>query len=58
MALQAVYDTLEEIPEEYYRDLYEEKAGKHELTGVSGFKSQADIDRLQSALVFKGAKRS
>jgi len=49
MPLQAVHETLDDIPEQY-RDLYTEKNGKHELTGIVGVKTQADIDRLQTAL--------
>lgn len=49
MAIKLVYDTQDDIPEQY-RDLYTERDGKFHLTGVEGMKSQADIDRLQSAL--------
>jgi hypothetical protein len=48
--LKTIYDTQEEIPEGY-ADLYTEKNGKWELTGVTGVKTQADIDRVQGALV-------
>ena len=47
--LELVYDTIETVPENY-RDLYTERDGKFHLTGVKGMKSQADIDRLQTAL--------
>jgi hypothetical protein len=50
MRLKTIYDTLEEIPEGY-ADLYTERNGRFELTGVEGVKTQADIDRVQSALV-------
>ena len=50
MALQAMYDTQEEIPEAF-RELFTEKGEKWELTGVTGIKTQGDIDRLQTALV-------
>ena len=50
MPLQAVHDKLEEIPEQY-RDLYTEKNNKYELTGITGVKTQADIDRIQLGLV-------
>lgn len=49
MALQAIHDKIDDIPEPY-RDLYTEKAGKFELTGISGIKTQADFDRLNGAL--------
>lgn len=49
MALKAVVDKIDDIPEQY-RDLYSERNGKWELTGVEGVKTQADIDRLSSAL--------
>ncbi len=49
MALKLTHDTEEEIPETY-RDLYTEQGGKWVLTGVEGMKTQADIDRIQSAL--------
>lgn len=49
MALQAVMDKLDDIPEQY-RDLYTEKNGKFELTGVVGIKTVADVQRLQTAL--------
>jgi len=50
MRLKTIYDTAEEIPEGY-SDLYTERNGRWELTGVEGVKTQADIDRVQSALV-------
>lgn len=50
MALQAIHDNVDDIPEQY-RDLYSERDGKWELTGVTGVKTQADIDRLQNSLV-------
>jgi hypothetical protein len=48
--LKTIYDTKDEIPVGY-EDLYTEKNGKWELTGVIGVKTQADIDRVQGALV-------
>lgn len=48
--LQTVYATREEIPEGY-EALYTERNGQWELTGVKGVKTQADIDRIQTALV-------
>jgi hypothetical protein len=49
MALDAIYDTEDKIPEAF-RELYTEKNGKFELTGINGVKTQADIDRLQTSL--------
>lgn len=49
MAIKTQYDTIDEIPEQY-RDLYKEVDGKYVLTEVIGIKTQADVDRLQSAL--------
>lgn len=47
--LQVTHDKLEDVPEQY-RDLYSEQDGKFTLTGIQGLKTQADIDRQQSAL--------
>ena len=44
-----LHATQEEIPEAF-RELYTEKGGKWELTGISGVKTQADIDRMQTGL--------
>lgn len=49
MTLKAVLDTLEGI-EEHFHPLYTERNGKFELTGIEGVKTQADVDRLQTAL--------
>lgn len=49
LTLQAIYDSIDDIPENF-RELYSEKNGKHELTGITGIKTQADIERLQTAL--------
>ena len=49
MALFAVHAKKEDIPEQY-QDLYTEKDGQYELTGVEGIKTQADVDRLSEAL--------
>jgi hypothetical protein len=49
MALNATYDNQDDIPEQY-RDLYTERDGKWELTGITGFKTQADIDRINEGL--------
>lgn len=47
--LKHQYDKLEEIPETF-RELYTEKNGKWELTGVSGVRTQADVDRVTASL--------
>lgn len=47
--LKTVYETQEEIPEGY-GDLYAEKNGKFELTGIEGVKTPADVERINSAL--------
>jgi len=49
MVLKALYEGVDEIPEAF-RELYTERGGKYELTGVEGMKTQADVDRLQTAL--------
>lgn len=49
MSLQAIHDKIEEIPEQF-RELYTEKNGKFELTGISGVKTTADVTRVQTAL--------
>jgi hypothetical protein len=49
MKLKTIYETAEEIPAGY-EDLYTERNGKFELTAVEGVKTQADVDRVQSAL--------
>ena len=49
MKLKLVVEKLDEIDSKYH-DLYTEKDGKYEFTGVEGIKTQADIDRLQTAL--------
>ena len=41
MPLKVIHDTLEDIPEAY-RELYSEKNGKWELTGIVGLVTQAD----------------
>lgn len=47
--LKTIYEKADEIPEGY-ADLYVERNGKMELTGIDGVKTQADIDRVQGAL--------
>lgn len=49
MGLKAILDNLDDVPE-HFHELYTEKNGKYEFTGVEGMKTQADVDRLQSAL--------
>lgn len=49
MKLKTIYDSADQIPEGY-ADLYTERNGKFELTGIEGVKTQADVDRVQSAL--------
>lgn len=47
--LKHQYEKQDEIPEAF-RELYAEKAGRWELTGVAGIKTQADVDRISAAL--------
>lgn len=47
--LKTMYEKAEEIPEGY-GELYAEKNGKFELTGIEGVKTQGDVDRLDQAL--------
>lgn len=49
MAIKAIVDKLEDVPEQY-RDLYTERNGKFEVTGVEGFRTEADVTRLSVAL--------
>lgn len=49
-SIELSYDAQEDIPAGK-EDLYTEKDGKFVLTGVKGMKTQADIDRLNTALV-------
>lgn len=49
MGLKAILDTLDDVPE-HFHELYTEKNGKYELTGIEGIKTEADVTRLQSAL--------
>ncbi len=48
-SIKLSYDSADDIPEGY-ADLYTEKDGKHELTGVTGMKSVADFSRLNTSL--------
>lgn len=47
--LKAVYKTKDDIPAGY-EDLYTEKNGQWELTGIEGIKTQADVSRVQDSL--------
>ena len=49
MTLKDIHESLDEIPEQY-RDLYAEKGGKYELTGIAGVKTSADVARVNTAL--------
>ena len=49
MALKAIYERAEEIPEAY-RALFTERDGRYELTGVAGMKTEADVARLRKSL--------
>ncbi len=53
MPLNAIYDdkeTFEEGVVESFREMYTEKDGKFEFTGVIGLKTQADMDRVQEGI--------
>ncbi len=51
MALEAIVKSLDDIPEGLtVRELFSERNGQFELTGVSGVKTQADIDRMNVGL--------
>lgn len=47
--LEITYDSIDLVPEAF-RSLYQEKDGKAVLTGISGIKTQADINNVQEAL--------
>lgn len=47
--LKAIYDKAEDIPEGFV-DLYAERNGKFELTGIEGIQTQANVSRLEEAL--------
>lgn len=49
MGLEAIHKDINDIPEQY-RDLYSERNGQFELTGVVGIKTQADVDKLNVAI--------
>lgn len=47
--LKALYEKKEDVPEQFL-ELYTERNGKFELSGIEGVKTQADVDRVQEAL--------
>lgn len=47
--LKAIVETLDDVPQQFH-ELYAEKNGKFEITGIEGIKTTADVERLQSAL--------
>lgn len=47
--LKTIYDTAEEVPAGF-EDLYTERNGKLELTGIIGVKTEADVARVNEAL--------
>lgn len=47
--LNAIEDNLDKV-DPVYHSLYTERNGKFELTGITGMRTQGDIDRLQTAL--------
>ncbi len=50
MPLQAIHATIDEIPETY-RELYTERGGRFELSGIQGVKTEADVTRVHDSLV-------
>lgn len=49
MVLKDTHDKLDEIPEQF-QELYTDKGGKFELTGIQGVKTQGDVDRVTESL--------
>lgn len=49
MTLKAVLENLDDVPD-HFHSLYTERNGKYELTGIEGVRTQADVERLQTAL--------
>lgn len=49
MVLKAIYENKEEIPEGF-SELYTERGGKWELSGIEGIKTAADVDRISVGL--------
>lgn len=50
MGIKTVVENLDDVDEKYH-DLYTERDGKYELTGVDGMKTEADVARVQQSLV-------
>jgi hypothetical protein len=50
MAIKSSVSTIDDVDEKY-RDLYTQRGDMWELTGIEGMKTQADVDRIQNALV-------
>lgn len=50
--LKTIYDSPDDIPEsiEDFRALFTEKNGKHELTGIGGIQTPANVSRLEASL--------
>lgn len=55
--LKSIYDKKEDIPEAY-RDLYSERDGKWEVTGIEGTHPQSSVDRLEGALARAKTERN
>lgn len=49
MSLTAIVPDLGDVPSQFH-ELYTERNGQFEMTGVEGMKTQGDVDRLQEAL--------
>lgn len=49
MGLKAVVENLDNVDERYH-DLYEERDGKYQLKRIEGMRTDADVERLQTAL--------
>jgi hypothetical protein len=49
MKLKPVVDNLDDVNSAFH-ELYTERGGKYEFTGVEGMKTQADVERVQTAL--------
>ncbi len=49
MPLKAIYENKSDVPE-VHLELFTERDGKWELTGVEGMKTQGDVDRVQDTL--------
>jgi hypothetical protein len=47
--LSVVMEKKEDIPE-MYQELFQEQGGKFVLTGITGIKTQADVERVQASL--------